>query len=155
SGSTITREDVLQQLRQGRFSTPLPAGPEDHADHGAVRPFMGSEYGTGPAISAEAAGYGPVLRDEEEEDEDYEDDGLGEYEDEEAPQDFFVLGSGQSLEKALEQARDSKIMEAMNKARGNRNDAAALLGMSPNQLSYALQRIRNAEQNEGDEDDSD
>ena len=142
SGATISREDVLQQLRQGRFlytSSPAAAAP-------APAPYMESSYQASAenSISPDVASFGPVIVGDD--DELVDSPMLAQSETAAAEkEDFFVLGSGQSLESALEQAKTKKILEAMERAKGNRNEAASLLGMTAGQLNYALHRMRQNE----------
>ena len=96
------------------------------------------------SFSPDAASFGPVIAG----DDDMLDaplDNEGDAASAQHGEDFFELGSGQNLDKALEQARNNKILEAMERAKGSRNEAAALLGMTAGQLNYALQRIRKNE----------
>lgn len=144
SSATITREDVLQQLRQGRFLNTV----HSHTDAAgtAAESFEAQFVQTAQeqSFSPDAASFGPVIAG----DDDMLDAPL-DNESDAAPdqhsEDFFELGSGQNLDKALEQARNSKILEAMERAKGSRNEAAALLGMTAGQLNYALQRMRKNE----------
>ena len=144
SSATITREDVLQQLRQGRFLNTVhshaePAGTA--ADSFEAQFVQASQE---QSFSPDAASFGPVIAG----DDDMLDaplDNEGDAASAQHGEDFFELGSGQNLDKALEQARNNKILEAMERAKGSRNEAAALLGMTAGQLNYALQRIRKNE----------
>ncbi|MBQ1331230.1 MAG: hypothetical protein IIY31_06275, partial [Desulfovibrio sp.] len=52
--------------------------------------------------------------------------------------DFYSLGSGVNLEDRLQEMRMAKITEALSEARGNRTEAARLLGMSYSQFSSML-----------------
>ncbi len=144
SSATITREDVLQQLRQGRFLNTVHshAEPAGTAADSFEAQFV--QTAQDQPFSPDAASFGPVIAG----DDDMIDAPLDKEADTASAQhseDFFELGSGQNLDKALEQARNSKILEAMERAKGSRNEAAALLGMTAGQLNYALQRIRKNE----------
>lgn len=141
SSATITREEVLQQLRQGRFLNTVHSHAEPVAAKADSFEAQFVQASQDPAFSPDAASFGPVIAG----DDDMLDSPL-DSQDSNTPapgiEDFFELGSGQSLEKALEQARNNKILEAMERAKGNRNEAATLLGMTPGQLNYALHRMR-------------
>ncbi|MDO4839980.1 MAG: sigma 54-interacting transcriptional regulator, partial [Desulfovibrionaceae bacterium] len=141
SSATITREEVLQQLRQGRFLNTVHSHAEPAAAKADSFEAQFVQASQDPAFSPDAASFGPVIAG----DDDMLDSPL-DSQDSSTPapgiEDFFELGSGQSLEKALEQARNNKILEAMERAKGNRNEAATLLGMTPGQLNYALHRMR-------------
>lgn len=137
AGSTITREQVLRQLRQGRVA-------RDQADFEPMA-FDDPE----PAAQTYATDdFGPIMESgpddfyDEEEETGYipkkKDNGNG---------DFFVLGSGQNLDDTLSNMRMAKIAEAMAKTNGNRNEAAKLLGLSNVQLNYTLKHM----QEEGDD----
>ncbi len=136
SEATITREEVLQQLRQGRC--PMPC------DHEAC----GQSYGGGclpghlPETSMAASDFGPIIAGAADEDESGD----------EGSDDFFVLGSGQNLDDTLSSMRIAKITEAMNRTNGNRVEAAKLLGLSYVQLNYTLKHMMNQNQNMGRDD---
>ncbi len=141
SSATITREEVLQQLRQGRFLNTVHSHAEPAAAQADSFESQFVQASQEPAFSPDAASFGPVIAG----DDDMLDPALDSQESitpAQGIEDFFELGSGQSLEKALEQARNNKILEAMERAKGNRNEAATLLGMTPGQLNYALHRMR-------------
>ncbi len=167
SESTITREDVLQQLRQGRFANSMHYNDGSENPYaGSRNPFVNGDYGlVASMLSPESrntredngsdASDAKDLYDDYSDD-DYEDDDYEEDDDtpkkSSALNDFFVLGSGQNIDKALEQYRDHMVLEAMKKTNGNRVDAAAMLGLTTGQITYALQRIRNNEKNDSSGD---
>lgn len=142
SEATITREDVLQQLRQGRCPMPSDLDPY-HQSYG--QSFSQSFGSVLPGHMADAASmppsdFGPIIAGAADEEDEDETGGEGNG-------DFFVLGSGQNLDDTLSNMRIAKITEAMNKTNGNRVEAAKLLGLSYVQLNYTLKHMMN--QNQG------
>ena len=129
---TISREDVLQQLKLTRMiTTPSAPAPAPAMESALAAPGMDQFGLTG--ISADGTLYAPG--------------GLGQIGAEAEVQaddrtrierDFFALGSGASLEDRLQELRMAKITEALNESRGNRTEAARLLGLSSSQLADML-----------------
>lgn len=158
--STITKEDVLQQLYQSRIDNPLSL-----ADHPRTQ---AREHGD---IPDKYAKYAPIFltgEDEDEEDADdegeYDEDGLERLSRMEGRDghpaagndDFFVLGGGENIDDVLSGMRLSKIVEAMRKTNGDRREAARLLGLTTVQLNYTLKRLaRQARHEEKDEEEED
>lgn len=162
AGETISREEVLQQLRQGRITmfpqkktqvqtfsqmTELPSPTEMLPQRVVATP------------ASNHADYGLTVGTEGDDDED--EDGPGGFP-ESAPvkekisvekngdKDFFVLGSGASIDARLHDMRMAKIAEALDQTGGNRAEAARLLGITYVQLSYTLRQQKKDDKHKGD-----
>lgn len=134
--STISREDVLVQLQQGRVTE---TGETIHDHHEDM--IQDCHFGINDYLL-------PRSDDEEGEEEDDEDDYDHELENEldelrslNEKTSFFELGSGENLDDTLSKMRLAKIVEAMDKTNGNRVEAAKLLGLSYVQLNYTLKQL--------------
>jgi len=130
---TISREEVLQQLKLTRQIVASANKTQPSMEPTLAAPGMDQFGLTG--IAADGTLYAP--------------EGLGqigagaspgEEAKERVEREFFAIGSGANLEDRLQELRMAKITEALNEARGNRSEAARLLGMSYAQLSSLLQQ---------------
>ena len=125
---TISREEVLQQLKLTRQIAASASQPAPTLESSLTAPGMDQFGLTG--ISADGTLYAP--------------EGLAQIgadaaaEEDAKDRDFYSLGSGVNLEDRLQEMRMAKITEALSEARGNRTEAARLLGMSYSQFSSML-----------------
>ena len=128
---TISREEVLQQLKLTRQIVASANKTQPSMEPTLAAPGMDQFGLTG--IAADGTLYAP--------------EGLGqigagaspgEEAKERVEREFFAIGSGANLEDRLQEMRMAKITEALSEARGNRTEAARLLGMSYSQFSSML-----------------